>query len=220
MIPKWYGTLIQVQEAESRMMWSAWGYKSQNRTGVKKFRVPHYPLPCVCVWGGCACACVWSKLLTLNIIGHASHILDWVFMGLRNNDLWAGANMWPLREWGQRSSRGYYRSVTSGDQNYDYSPRPYTLLGFHGTWKQRSLGRGKHMAPTWMGSKVLQGSLQVSDFWWSKLWLVTRTIYLIGFSWDLDTMVLGWGQTCALTWVGSKVIYGSLGVDDFWWSKL
>ena len=81
-------------------------------------------------------------------IDHCIHILWCIPMGLGHNDPWVESHMWPQQTWGQRSSRGQwpFKFLKKG------SLYPHTLMYFHGTWLQWSLGRVTHVTSTHVGS--------------------------------------------------------------------
>ena len=94
---------------------------------------------------------------------HCIHILWCIFMGLGHNDPWVESHMWPQQMWDQRSSRGQWPLVQVFLQKR--SLYPHTLMYFHGTWTQWSLGRVTHKTSTDVGSKVTYGSMTfVSSF--------------------------------------------------------
>ena len=88
---------------------------------------------------------------------HCIHILWCIFMGLGHNDPWVESHMWPQQMWGQRSSRGQWPLVQVFLQKR--SLYLHTLMYFHGTWTQWSLGRVTHKTSTDVGSKVIEGPM-------------------------------------------------------------
>ena len=85
--------------------------------------------------------------------GHCIHTLWCIFMRLGHNDLWVESHMWPQQTWGQMSSRGQWPLVKGFEQKR--SLYPHTLLYFHGTCTQWSLGSVTHVTSTDLGSKVI-----------------------------------------------------------------
>ena len=95
----------------------------------------------------------------------------------------------PNKKWGQRSSRGYLRSLTpNGQDMHNGSLYPHTLMYFQGTWTKGYWGIGTHDP----NSKVIKGPSQVIYPKWSRYaQLATVSTYVDGFSWDLDKTILG-----------------------------
>ena len=89
-------------------------------------------------------------------IDHCIHIHWCIFMGLGHNDPWVESHMY-LNKRGVRGHLGvndlWFKFLIKG------SLYPHTLMYFHGTWTQLSLGRVTHVTSTDLGSKVILGSM-------------------------------------------------------------
>ena len=106
------------------------------------------------MWGQRSSRGQWPLVQILAKKVHCIHIRWCIFMGLGQNDPWVESHMWPQQIWGQRSSRGQWPLV----QVFFCKKRslyPHTLMYFHGTWTQWSLGRVTHVTSTDVGSKVI-----------------------------------------------------------------
>ena len=93
-----------------------------------------------------------SMYVVICKIDHCIHIHWCIPMGLGHNDPWVESHMWPQQIRGQRTSRVndlWLKYLQKG------SLYPHTLMYFHGTWTQWSLGRVMHVTSTDVGSKVI-----------------------------------------------------------------
>ena len=100
------------------------------------------------IWGSVTFGSSFSKKV------HCIHILWCIFMGLGHNDPWVESHMWPQQMGGvKRSSTGQWPLVQVFLQKK--SLYPHTLMYFHGTWTQWSLGSVTHKISTDVGSKVI-----------------------------------------------------------------
>ena len=105
-----------------------------------------YVVCTVCMYVVCSMYVVICK------IDQCIHIHWCIPMGLGYNDPWVKSHMWPQQMWVKGHlgvSDLWFKFLQKG------SLYPHTLMYFHGTWTQWSLGRNTHVTSTAVGSKVI-----------------------------------------------------------------